>query len=87
MVKDFEVRKKYYHQVGQPDEWLPGMRCCLCEKRQAVKVLWPCEHKCLCRKCIERNNIGPKVGHGQRRLPAACWSCSTCLLPGRPPSA
>ncbi|CAM9224345.1 unnamed protein product [Hapterophycus canaliculatus] len=32
--------------------------CVICQKRKASGVFFPCEHKCACRRCIERGGFG-----------------------------
>lgn len=56
-------------------EGMDAPTCVICKKRQVKDMFFPCEHACVCPKCISKNNIGP----------AALAESSPAVTPGQPP--
>ena len=50
MARQYKTQRLYSdHKVAQI--------CVLCNKRSATHVLFPCEHRCLCNVCIDKEEI------------------------------
>ena len=63
MAKQFRETVKYL-TAGQQKE--PTVECIICKKRKVNKVLLPCEHACVCEKCIKRHGIGPAAARAKK---------------------
>ncbi|CAM9890313.1 unnamed protein product [Ectocarpus fasciculatus] len=63
-IEDEEPRKDYIsfakeYYLTAPFRDAGGKQMCvICQKRKASAVLFPCEHKCVCARCIEREGFG-----------------------------
>jgi len=66
LARDHLDRTPYTRQGDKT--YLVGPACILCSKREATTVFFPCEHKCVCDKCIRRLNIG----HQSKRVSYCC---------------
>lgn len=51
MAQLYRIQRKYSDPTAQ------DLLCLLCRKRYATDVFFPCEHRCVCRKCIEQEHI------------------------------
>ena len=68
-------------------------KCCMCKKGPVESVFYPCQHACVCNKCIERHKIGTlarvketqkhKKEHyfpGESLMEKSTWSaCPLCI--------
>lgn len=46
--------------------------CVICQRRRASGVFFPCEHKCVCTRCIASEGFG-KAGIDAESLCPVCW--------------
>lgn len=58
------VRTSRYLTVARDGTVLNKVKCCMCNKREVTDMIVPCDHTCVCRKCIVRHNIGPARRRG-----------------------
>ncbi|CAM9518428.1 unnamed protein product [Ectocarpus sp. 12 AP-2014] len=78
-IEDDELRKDYIsfakeYYVTAPFRDTGGKQICvICQKRKASAVLFPCEHKCVCARCIEREGFGATRTASERE--ALCPVC------------
>ena len=54
---DFDRSKAYYRYSNNTYD--AHAKCILCKKRHPTTVFYPCAHKCVCDKCLKKQNIGP----------------------------
>ena len=69
MARDYIHQKKYRDHAAQH-------RCVLCRAAECEDVLFPCEHKCICRGCQREHGIGDgRLGKGSKT--GETWPCVT----------
>lgn len=61
----YRLEKQYRELEGRPT-------CVMCHRRPCEDVLFPCEHKCVCRACLRTNGIGESREEGKWCLCPLC---------------
>ena len=51
-------------------------KCVLCHKNEAIDVFFPCQHRCVCRRCIITENICDDTKFDE--IPNGYCNCSIC---------
>lgn len=64
---------KIYRPYSDPDY---EAICVLCHKRKATDVFFPCEHRCVCRTCIQTEQICDE--NAFKLNPNGYCNCSLC---------
>eukprot|EP00753_Platysulcus_tardus_P002824 PLAT11933.1.p1 GENE.PLAT11933.1~~PLAT11933.1.p1 ORF type:complete len:1147 (-),score=522.20 PLAT11933.1:222-3395(-) len=85
LAKDSRLNRNYitlveeYTRLSEFREKQATVSCTLCHKRTVKDMFLPCEHSCVCRRCIKRMAIGPKPLPGDVPMHHAPWSaCVVC---------
>jgi hypothetical protein len=50
LARQYPKERKYMNKTG-------SLKCVLCRSPECIDVLFPCEHRCLCRSCLRREGI------------------------------
>ncbi|KAJ1454761.1 hypothetical protein M885DRAFT_617856 [Pelagophyceae sp. CCMP2097] len=58
-------------------------RCCMCQGAAVEDVLFPCEHKCVCRGCMKQHGIGESRTEGAWAFCPLCCGEIKRVLPAR----
>lgn len=81
LARDHVARAVYARNIATHKFDTENIRCCLCssKERPCTKVLFPCDHLCLCDKCIRAHRIGPWRKNGPK-VPTSTWhACPVCM--------
>jgi len=72
MTKDYVSIASEYRNTSQYRKLDEAVVCVLCHTHTVTTVFFPCQHKCVCKVCIDLNNIGKPSVEGS-------WLfCSIC---------
>jgi len=65
LARDYGNQEPYRDLSSDPS-------CVLCKVNTVTTVFFPCGHKCTCRECIDKNNIGKPGTEGSWNFCAIC---------------
>lgn len=83
--QDYLHMARMYKTHRLYSDWKRTEKCVLCYKNNSTHVLFPCEHRCLCVECIEKEEICAdsklsKLNHGHCNCPL-CATIIKKILP------
>lgn len=67
---------KIYRPYSLTETTFKGLKCVLCHEKEPVDVFFPCEHRCVCRSCIQKEQICDDVTF-ENNVNGYC-NCSLC---------
>jgi hypothetical protein len=73
LLKDYvSMARDYVNQETYRDLDSQIIKCVLCKDKVVTTVFFPCQHKCTCLDCIDKNNIGKPGTEGSWNFCAIC---------------
>ena len=70
LARIYKIQRPYSHPTAR-------LVCVLCHKRDAEDVFFPCEHRCVCRKCIRNEKVVEESKFDEMSADGFC-NCPLC---------